>query len=389
MKNKPYKGKHVLILEGYCKQCLPFIHSFKKHGCEVSILCNSKLDCGYVSLLPDHRILGICDFDKPKESEEYIVNLIKSGNYDLVFPLFDFSARILANNKELLSQYAFIYANDKDVFDLANDKYAVMQHCMNNEIPCPHTLFDIKSIEDVREKNPTFPLIIKPKRMYGARGYHSFNTFESLSIYVESKSIDLSEYVIQEMIPLGSKVMGANVFIDKNGNVKSNYLYVCEHVYPENGGTSTLNAILDRPDIQKYCEDLAKSLRLRGIIGIDLMLDNRDYLGKVIEINVRPVHGITIGFMCGVDHALQVLEDAFGPTVSEMKINDFNTCVRITQTDVLWFIKSKNRFNSTPKKMGYKHTKDQMFYWNDPLPWFAYLLEGLMSYKTKMEEKTQ
>ena len=94
-----YEGKKILILEGYARQCLPFMRSFKKLGCEVTLLCNSKIDLGYVSRLPDHKILGICDPDSYEESERFICDLIKKGNYDLVVPLVDFSARILSENK--------------------------------------------------------------------------------------------------------------------------------------------------------------------------------------------------------------------------------------------------------------------------------------------------
>ena len=141
-------GKHVLILEGYCKQCLPFIRGFKDLGCEVSILCGSRLDCGYASRLPDHKILGICDMKRPDESEEYIVRLIKEGHYDLVFPLFDFSARILSHHKEELAPYAIIYANDPVIFDAANDKLNVMRVCMENGLPCPQTLTDAVDMDN-------------------------------------------------------------------------------------------------------------------------------------------------------------------------------------------------------------------------------------------------
>ena len=127
MNYKQFNGKHVLILEGYTKQSLPFIRGFKELGCEVSILCGSKLDCGYASRLPDHKILGVCDLHKPKESEQYIVELIKNGKYDLVFPAFEFSARILAHHKEELSKYAIIYVNEQAIFDRANDKNEVMR----------------------------------------------------------------------------------------------------------------------------------------------------------------------------------------------------------------------------------------------------------------------
>jgi D-aspartate ligase len=383
------RGKRVLVLEGYCKQCLPFIREFRNLGCEVTLLCNSKWDCGYVSRLPKHKILGICDMKRPKESEEYIVNLVKTRNYDIVFPLFDFSARILSHNKEELSKYAIICANDKTIFDKANDKNEVMRVCMENNVPCPKTLFNVASIEDVTEGDLAFPIIIKPRRMYGARGFHIFENKEEFKEYVRNKNIQLADYVVQEFIPFGSKVMGGNIYIDREGNIKSSYLYACEHLYPENGGTSTLNAILIRPDVKANCERLCRIMNLRGVIGVDLMIDNRDNVGKVIEINVRPVHGITLGFIAGVNHAQQVLEDCLELPVTSMEATKTDTCLRILQTDVLWFLSSKNRLKNTYRKLGYKHVKEQMFYWDDPLPWFAFLLGGLKDYRKKMMEKTQ
>lgn len=387
-KIKPFRGRHILVLEGYCKQCLPFIRGFKEQGCEVTVMCGSKLDCGYASRLPDHKILGVCDLHKPKESEQYIVELVKKGHFDMVFAPFDFSARILSHNKEDLSKYAIIYANDPKVFDRANNKEEVMRVCMENGIPCPQTFFGVEKLEDINSKIQ-FPVIIKPHSMYGARGFHIFHSQDEMQSYVKEKQITLSDYVIQEYIPAGSRVMGGNVMVDRNGNIKSSYLYICEHLFPEDGGTSTLNAILDRPDIKENCERLVTMMGLRGEIGVDLMLDARDNVGKVIEINPRPVHGITLGFVAGVDHALQILEDAFGMEVTPMEVTKPKAASRIGQTDMLWFLSSKDRFRRLSWHLGYKPVKEQMFYWDDPLPWFAFLWSGLKDYKKKMKEKRQ
>ena len=61
-----FKGKHMLILEGYARQCLSFMKSFKKMGCEVTLLCGSKLDLGYWPRYPDHKSVGICDPERFK-----------------------------------------------------------------------------------------------------------------------------------------------------------------------------------------------------------------------------------------------------------------------------------------------------------------------------------
>ena len=380
------KGKHILVLEGYCKQCLPFIRGFKKLGCKVSVLCSSRLDCGYASRLPDHKILGTCFIDKPEESEKYIVELIKTGKFDLVFPSFEFSARILSHNKEELSKYAIIYSNDADIFDRANDKNEVMKVCMENDIPCPYTLFGVKTPEDIANSKLKYPIIIKPRRSYGGRGFHPFDNEQELKNYIKEKGIDLHDYVVQERIPADRIGVSCNAFVDRNGNVKSCFSYVCKHMYPEVGGTSTLNAMIDRPDLVVSCKKLLKKMNVRGVVGVDIMIDSRDDIGKVIEINVRPAHAITIGFISGFDLCQQILEDAY-----ELPVTEFNTirtdfCLRIGQTDMLWFLSSKDRFNKRPRKMGYKKVYEQMFYWDDPMPWFAFLIGD---FRKKMKEKKQ
>lgn len=383
------KGKRVLVLEGYCKQCLPFIRGFKDLGCHVSVLCNSKLDCGYASRLPDSKILGVCDLSKPKETEEYIVNLIKKGNYDLAFPAFEFSARILSHNREKLSKYAIIYSNDADIFDRANDKNEVMRVCMENDIPCPHTLFGVTKPEDVSAKGLQYPIIIKPRRSYGGRGFHPFDTESDLKSYVDANNINLEDYVVQERIPADRIGLSCNAFVDRNGDVKSCFSYVCKHMYPEVGGTSTLNALIDRPDVKETCAKLLKKMNVRGVVGVDIMVDSRDNIGKVIEINVRPAHAITIGFLSGFDLCRQILEDAFNLPVTEFNTVRTDFCVRIGQTDMLWFLSSPDRFKKSPRRMGYKKVYEQMFYWDDPMPWFAFLISGLKDFRKKMKEKKQ
>lgn len=383
------KGKRVLVLEGYCKQCLPFIRGFKNWGCHVSVLCNNKLDCGYASRLPDAKILGICDFSRPEESESYIVDLIKNGNYDLVFPSFEFSARILSHNKEELSKYAIIYSNDADIFDRANDKNEVMRVCMDNDIPCPHTLFGVKHPEDVSIKGLKYPIIIKPRRSFGGRGFHPFDNEEQLKEYVEANNINLEDYVVQERIPADRMGLSCNAFVDRNGDVKSCFSYVCKHMYPEVGGTSTLNALIDRPDVKETCAKLLKKMNVRGVVGVDIMVDSRDNIGKVIEINVRPAHAITIGFLSGFDLCRQILEDAYDLPVTEFDSVRTDFCLRIGQTDMLWFLSSPDRFKKSPRRMGYKKVYEQMFYWDDPMPWFAFLISGLKDFRKKMKEKKQ
>lgn len=383
------KGKHVLVLDGFCKQVLPFLRGFRELGCEVTVVCSSKLDPGYASRLPHHKILSACNLKEGEGAENLYLELARSGKYDVVLPLFDNTARIVAHIKAELSKYLYVCSNDKDTFDAANDKNEVMRTCMENNLPCPQTLFDVKVLEDVTKGGLAFPIIIKPRQSYGGRGFHAFDNMEGLKEYVQNNNIDLADYVVQERIPKDRRGLSCNVYIDRNGEVKSIFTYECKHMYPEVGGTSTLNALVDLPEVTESCTKLVKLMNVRGIVGVDVMLDRRDNIGKMIEINVRPAHGIATGFASGYNLCQQIMEDALNLPVTKFDSLRTDFCMRIGQTDMLWFLTSPSRFEKSPRKLGYKKVYEQMFFWDDPMPWFAFLLSGFLGFKKTMKEKKQ
>lgn len=368
-----YKGKKILILEGYARQCLPFMRSFKKHGCEVTVLCNSKIDLGYASRFPDHKIIGICDPDRYVESEKYICDLIRKGKYDLVLPLVDFSAKILSDNKMELSQYSAIASNTKGVFDISQDKLSVMKICMDNNIPCPKTLTDIHSVDDIKL---SYPIVVKPRRGCGAKGFHCFQTMDELRAFVRESNVDLSEYVVQEYIEQTNCNLSSNIFIDDNGRIKSAFVYQSKRWYPLKGGTGTFNQLVERQDAIESSKKLADILQLRGWFGVDFIEDPITKQAKVIEVNPRILACAKIGFVAGIDMALPVLQKEFGAIVENQVVKKHNVCVRMSQTDILWFIKSPDRFRTNPS--WFKLAKDQTFSLDDPLPWFSFLLRGLI-----------
>jgi predicted ATP-grasp superfamily ATP-dependent carboligase len=193
--------------------------------------------------------------------------------------------------------------------------------------------------------------------------------------------------VVQECLPKSSLVVSDNIFIDRNGEIKSSFLYASYRVYPIKGGTGTYNITFDRKDIHKQCARLVGEMGLRGAVGVDLMIDSRDNIAKVIEINPRVLACSKVGFIAGVNQAHQVLEDAFGYPVTPYIEYKSDMRVRMSQTDTLWFIKSPDRFKTQPSWFSNKNTKDQTFSWDDPLPWFAFLFRGLT--RLKKEEKAR
>lgn len=382
-----FKGKRVLLLEGYTRQSLSLLRELKALGCETFLLCNSKWDCGFWSRYADHKIMGVCDRNNYSKTEKYIVDLVKTGQYDVVIGPFDFSAEILSHNKMELDQYAHLAVNEQRPFDLAHNKMSVMRTCFNNNIPHPHTLFDVKSLEDIRNSDILFPLFIKPCDGAGAKGCHTCQTFEDLEKCVQANNIDVSNYIIQECIPIDSRLVSEALFIDNDNSVKSAYQYECVRFFPLSGGTGTMNETIDRADIHETSIRLANALNLKGSVAVDLMIDSRDDVGKVLEINPRILACSAIGLYAGVNQTQQILEMAFGEEVSIQMEYKTGMRMRMLQTDVLWFLKSPDRFKAKPSWFNWKNTKEQTFQWDDPIPWFVFLFNGLKNLKSDIKKR--
>ena len=382
-----YAGTRVLIIEGYARQCLPLIRAFRNLGCRVAVLCNSKLDIAYVSRKTDEKILGICDREREAETEEQIRTLLKTGKYDVVVPCVDFSASILSRNKEEFSQYAKVVSNDWDVYQIAADKEKTMAVCMENNIPAPLTLLDVTALSDVEASHIKFPIIIKPKTGYGAIGFKKLNNMEELRCVFANKEDTMHHYVFQEYIPQTKLQYECAMFVDNNNEVKTGVVFSKNRWFPVEGGSSTLNITVERPDIVESCKQLLQKINWRGAADIDLIDDPRDGKAKIMEINPRVSGSVKIVFEAGVDQAKQMLELVNSDEVSEQSAYRIGQRLRCSQTDLLWFLKSPNRFKSEPSWFSNKNTKDQIFYLDDPLPWFVFSFGGLLKYRKEMEKR--
>ena len=382
-----FNGIRVLVLEGYSRQSLPLIKAFRSLGCEVSVLCNSKFDVAYVSKYTTHKILGICDREKVAETTQQILALLKTNKYDMVVPTVDFSASVLAKNKSEFSKYTKVLCPDEDVYDIAQDKNKTMKICMENDIPCPKTLLNISKIEQIDDSQIGYPMVVKPAVSYGAIGFKKIESRSELETFFEENSNCIDKYVFQEFIPQTGLQYECAMFIDNNNQVKTSLVFSKNRWFPVEGGSSTLNITVENDEIVQSCTKLLQKINWRGAADIDLIYDPRDNVYKIMEINPRVSGSVKICFVSGVDQARQMLELAYGQPVTKYKTYDLGKRLRMSQTDVLWFIKSPNRFKTKPSWFSMRKTYDQTFSWDDPLPWFAFLFQGLKRYKKEMKKR--
>jgi len=372
-----YENIRVLLIEGRARQVMPMMKSLHQLGCHVTTFNSSKLDMGYASRYPNRKVLSFCHESDPEESLESIRNELIKNKYDIVIPLNDFVAILLAQNKEELSRYTTIAVNDWEVFQYASDKLKTMKVCTDNDIPCPRTYINDDSLKDLFGFDLTYPVVVKPRTGCAAVGFHVVDKEDDLIKVIEATREKFGPILLQEYIPQTDLQYKTEIFVDKDGSIKSAVVFAKVRWYPINGGSSTLNVTVHRPDIIETCRDLLEAIKWRGYADIDLIQDPRDNAAKVMEINPRITGSVKICYAAGVNFSEQILQDYLGEPVTEYLNYPEGVYLRYLHTDILWFIKSKERFKTKPAWFNFKNSTDQIFAIDDPWPFVTYSIQSL------------
>jgi len=380
-----YSGLNVLLTEGGSRQTLPMAKAFSELGCRVTTLNSSSLDVGNVSKYPTKKIIGRCTPNDHSGTKNEIERILKNEKYDLVVPMSDFTASLLSKNKAFFSQYAEIATTDWEIFNNAFDKLNTMKICMDNGIPCPKTILNVESVDDLKEMK--FPVVIKPRSGWGSIGFNIVESKEKLSKILKTTDTTLGPMFVQEYIPQTAKQFNAHMFLDSNHNVKTALITEKNRWFPIDGGASTLSITVDRPDIVDICSRLLKEMKWVGYCDVDLILDPRDDVPKIIEINARISANVKICYLVGVNIARQIVESYLGNDVTQYDTYKKDVRLRSMHTDLLWFLKSKSRLKIKPSWFSFKHTSDQIFSLTDIKPWFAFTIQAFKNYRNEMRKR--
>lgn len=383
---KIYNDK-ILLADGHARQALALARAFKELGCTVAALCESKLDVCASSRYVNKVFVDREIHERPDLRAQKILSIISDNSYTLVVACSDVTAEQIAKNKKEIEQHAKTSVVDRDLFYIAFDKLQTMRICMDNGLPCPKTFFDCRTVAGVMNKELVFPLIIKPRSGYGAIGFHKFDTATELESYLSTHPDEIEHLVIQEYIPQTDLQYEAAMFVDQHNRIKSAMIFEKNRWFPIHGGSSTMNTSVKNKKIVQDCGKLMQLIHWRGCADIDLIRDPRDGTAKIMEINPRMSGSAKIVILSGVNLALQLLQMAKGEEVTEY--NDYQEGIRLRcfYTDLLWFLKSKNRFRAKPSWFDLRKTYEQVFSWKDPLPYLAFSIGSLLKIKKELKKR--
>jgi predicted ATP-grasp superfamily ATP-dependent carboligase len=119
----------------------------------------------------------------------------------------------------------------------------------------------------------------------------------------------------------------------------------------------------------------------RGFADFDFITDPRDGTPKLMEINPRVPACFRITLAAGIDFPYMIAKLAMGEEIPRVDGYKLDVYLRYFPLDVLWFIKSPERFRAEPSffKFFGRNLSDQIISLRDPGPMLGFCLENFIS----------
>lgn len=368
------------------KQALAMIRGLKELGCHVTVVCQSKLNAGYASKLPDRKILFENLLSDVEGTYKFLLDEVKKGGYDVLMPIGEKSTSIVNAHEDKFKSILKVACAPMRAYIQVFNKQNTFDKAIEIGTPSPYTRHSSQSVEDYLVK-AQFPLIIKPRQGVGSIGFHKFKSESELREWLSRPDFNIDDYVLQEFVKFEHRI-GTLVFMDQDGNACTSYNTDVLRQFPPDAGSAILIKTTKAPEIQEHFIHLLRELHWQGYAAGCFMIDKNTGEPRLLEINGRIPATVKLAYMCGFNIARQMLEMTYGENVTQYPYySGKDMYVRHFDTDLAWFLKSKDRFHSKPSWFSWKDTCDVLYSKDDPKPFWSNLWYNILSYKAKMKNK--
>lgn len=261
-------------------------------------------------------------------SADYIdslISVIKKYNVNLIIPTIDTELQVLADNKTRIKKEtgAIVMVSDPVVIDICNNKIKSAEFFKKNGFAVPKTL----TLQDIEDKNYTFPLFIKP--LNGSSSVNAFkvNTERELSFFLDY----IDDPIVQECVSGIEYTIDA--FIDFNGKLIS----AVPRQRLQTRGGEILKGVIDmNENIISDITRMIDKLKPIGHITIQGFLGD-DNIFRYIEINPRFGGGAPMSIKAGANSCEWLYKIMNGTDIesAEITVKDrmvfsrFDDCIMI------------------------------------------------------------
>lgn len=277
-----------------------------------------------------------------------VLCVLRSGNYDCIFPFEESSTAVFLNARKQIEQYTRLPVAQEDSFRKANDKWEVLQIARHVGVPIPETFLPANE-RDLRQAAGAlgYPLVIKPVSSSGSRGLSKVHSEAALLRTYRSTRARYGPPLVQECIPQDGEGVGVALLADQ-GNILVDFSHRRLREYPLTGGPSTLRESTDDREIKQFASAIINKLRWSGVAMVEFKRDPRDNKAKLMEVNPRFWGSLHLSYVSGVNFPQLLYDWSMGREIKQPSYRTGVRCRWLLPGDTAHFLANLRRFRMTP-----------------------------------------
>lgn len=353
---------------------LPIIWSLAAQGVPLTVASHRRLCTGMLSRFPARRRLYPDPARDAGRFVEWLVATLRTGEHPVTMGCGEQVTYLLSKHKPDLAPHTGVPIVDLDTFMMCRDKSLTMKAAASCGVRTPVTWFPEDVGIDRVAVQATYPAVVKPCVSDGARGISFVRSPAGLGETYHRTRERYGPCIVQEFIPHEGMQYKAELLLDRSSVPRLEGAYAKLRFYPPTGGSSTLNRTVVRADLLEQGARLLTHLRWYGMGDCDFIVDPRDGVAKLMEVNPRFTRTIRVLVEAGLDYPYELYRLALGLQPREARDYREGVFLRYLPADLVWFLRSPGRFRVSPSFFRFVSRDLHYEEWSsrDPLTGFGF-----------------
>lgn len=347
----------ILITDGNSRITLSVLRSLSSRGFEVVVGSDKRRCLSFFSKYCKKKILYPNPCLYKKQFVDFMLDYVKNNHVDVLIPICDTTVIPISEKIKSFGKYTTIACPENKILKKSINKSKTINIAQRKGIPVPKTYF-VKSIDELKKLSSklNFPVIIKPRYSCFWKGDEINYGYSEV---VFDKSSLITKYVHQHnLVPypliqefIQGRGYGISV-IAKEGKPVAIFSHKRLKQVPINGVVSCLRiSVKPPPDMKKYALRLLKELKWNGVAMVEFILDKKDNIPKLMEINGRFWGSLELAISSGIDFPYIFLKLFYGETLNISTRYKIGHKCRWLKGDLFYLLLI---LKSKKKSLGYK-----------------------------------
>ena len=284
---------HILVMSADWQSALACIQSYGRKGHTVSIIARKVRHPNYASIFV--KTTFYLNEKGIGERARELMQLVERNAIDLVVPITDQDAVVVATVKQLFPDCDALVTSPLDTVSMTESRNKTTELCRSLNIDTPNTVFITHADAAAEAAKLGYPCFLKLSGTFGSLGVFEISGEAELGAR-------LGQIPAHKEMQLQEKVEGDLVDITgfaADGKLLESFAFSCDYIHSRAGTPAYSKRVYD-DRLQGILSKITGRLRWTGGIDLDL-LQRRDGTFVLLEINPRFSGTTVFALKVGID----------------------------------------------------------------------------------------